>query len=176
MISARQGIDLRPQLERLDRLILRSAGVDPGALTFEFRPLWQMDAASKATIALNKAQTTQIYAGLKLWPEPVTARLVEAQLAEDGTYPGAEGIFAAGGGMAAQPVADFDPAQLRDPQGRWTAVTMTEDCVQEWADAYERCRTLLTMPNPPRSLTGGYRSLRDCAKGFVSARCGGNPV
>ena len=70
MISARQEIDLRPQLERLDRLILRSAGVDPAALTFEFRPLWQMDAAAKATIALQKAQATQIYAG----PEPVARR------------------------------------------------------------------------------------------------------
>ena len=43
MIAARQELDLRPQLERLDKLILRSAGVDPAALTFEFRPLWQMD-------------------------------------------------------------------------------------------------------------------------------------
>lgn len=89
MISARQEIDLRPQLERLDRLMLRSAGVAPEALTFGFRPLWQRDAASTVTIALQKAQATQIYAGLNLWPAATTARLVQAQLAEDGTYPGA---------------------------------------------------------------------------------------
>ena len=29
MIAARQELDLRPQLERLDRLILRSEGLDP---------------------------------------------------------------------------------------------------------------------------------------------------
>ncbi len=33
MIAARQAIDLRPQLERLDRILLRSAGVDPAALS-----------------------------------------------------------------------------------------------------------------------------------------------
>ena len=52
-------LDLRPQLERLDRLILRSAGLDPGALGFAFRPLWQLDAASAAAIALSRAQATQ---------------------------------------------------------------------------------------------------------------------
>jgi hypothetical protein len=95
MIAARQEVDLRPQLERLDRVLKASAGIDPGGLTFEFRPLWQMDAAGKAAIALQKAQATQIYAGLGLWPVEVTAGLARGQLAEDGTYPNAEASFAA---------------------------------------------------------------------------------
>jgi len=90
-------VDLRPQLERLDRLILRSKGIDPAALTFAFRPLWQMDAATKATLALSKAKATQVYAELGLWPAKTTARLVAAQLIEDGTYPGAEAVFAEAG-------------------------------------------------------------------------------
>ena len=93
-------LDLRPQLERLDRLMLRSAGLDPGALTFAFRPLWQLDAASAAAIALSRAQATQIYAGLELWPAEVTARLVEAQFAQDGTYPSAAAVFAQGAAAA----------------------------------------------------------------------------
>ncbi len=138
MISSRQEIDLRPQLERLDRLILRSAGVDPAALTFEFRPLWQLDAAEKATVALSKAQATAAYAGLNLWPAEITAQLVQAQLVEDGIYPNAEAIFAearaAGAGVAGasdvsegdiprSPIADlgYDPDQPRDLQGRWTS-------------------------------------------------------
>jgi hypothetical protein len=134
MIAARQAIDLRPQLERLDRILLRSAGVDPANVSFDFRPLWQMDAASAAAIALQKAQATQIYAGLNLWPNDVTARLVESQLIEDGVFPGAEAIFGAakaagvvadrgGSGHAASRAATdvFNPAQLRDPNGRWTA-------------------------------------------------------
>ena len=119
MIASRQAIDLRPKLERLDQLILRSAGVDPDALSFEFRPLWQMDAAASAAIALQKAQATQIYAGLGLWPAATTAALVQSQLIEDGTYPGAEIIFEAAG-QASRFNTDFNPDQLRDPQGRWT--------------------------------------------------------
>ncbi len=38
MISARQELDLRPQLERLDRVILHWEGVEPDALGFAFRP------------------------------------------------------------------------------------------------------------------------------------------
>ena len=89
MIAARQEIELRPQLERLDRLLLASVGVAPGALSFTFRPLWQMDAATKAATALQKAQATGIYAGLGLWPKDVMAGLVAGQLAEDGIYPDA---------------------------------------------------------------------------------------
>ena len=116
-------LDLRPQLERLDRLMLRSAGLDPGALTFAFRPLWQLDAASAAAIALQKAQATQIYAGLKLWPAAVTARLVEAQLVQDGTYPNAAAAFAEGEaaeGASASPTLDYDPSEPRDLRGRWS--------------------------------------------------------
>ncbi len=129
MIAARQELDLRPQLERLDRLILASEGLDPDALTFAFRPLWQMDAATAATVALTKAQATQIYAGLGLWPVKTLARLVEAQFAEDGTYPGAEAVFVgatahSGGRRTALDAfpgrPGWNPSQPRDPAGRWS--------------------------------------------------------
>ena len=126
MIAARQELDLRPQLERIDALLLRSVGVDPGALRFAFRPLWQLSAQEKAQVALAKAQATQVYAGLGLWPAGVVARLAEGQLLEDGTYPTAAAVFGSGSddgsgqGEERQPVTDFNVAQLRDPQGRWT--------------------------------------------------------
>ncbi len=151
MISARQEIDLRPQLHRLDRLLLRSAGVDPAALTFEFRPLWQMDAAEKATIALNKAQVTQIYAGLNLWPGDVTARLVEAQLVEDGTYPGAEGIFAETGAAPRAVARDKGCGRQKIST---TDVGMTEEREQEWADAF---KTMPGMAGHARSAAPPYR-------------------
>ena len=128
MIAARQELDLRPQLERLDRLILRSEGIDPGALSFAFRPLWQLDEPAKAALALSRAQATQIYAGLGLWPTAVMARLAEAQLVADGTYPNAAALFAEDGTAGDRATADafpvrpgFDPAEPRDPDGRWTA-------------------------------------------------------
>ncbi len=132
MIAARQELDLRPQLERLDRLICWSEDIDEGALSFAFRPLWQLDEPSKAALALTRAQTTQIYAGLKLWPDAVMARLVEAQFVADGTYPNAAAVFAE---QAAEVVTDarevgaiphasgeFWPEgkEPRDWHGRWT--------------------------------------------------------
>jgi len=62
MISAREESDLRPQLERLGRLIARSEGIDPAASTFAFRPLWQMDAAR-----LNASQKRQNNANGYRW-------------------------------------------------------------------------------------------------------------
>ncbi len=55
LAQGRQELDLRPQLERLDGFLLRSAGVDPSSLRFSFRPLWQLSATEKAGVALQKA-------------------------------------------------------------------------------------------------------------------------
>ncbi len=122
MIAARQELDLRPQLERLDRLICWSEDIDEGALSFAFRPLWQLDEPAKAALALSRAQATQIYAGLKLWPVAVMARLAEAQLVADGTYPNATAVFAerdVPDPDGTIPMLDYDPAQPRGPDGRW---------------------------------------------------------
>ena len=77
----------------------------------------------------------------------------------------------------------YAPDQPRDDHGRWTSggggraqVALADGCAEEWAQARLRCKILLTMPNPPRGLTGGYKDVEGCAKGFVSERCGGNPV
>ncbi len=49
-----------------------------------------------------------------------------------------------------------------------------EDCDKEWEAARETCRELLSRRNPPRGLTGGYKNIEDCARGFVTEECGGN--
>ena len=54
------------------------------------------------------------------------------------------------------------------------AVAMPLGCEEEWQLGIAQCKMLLAMPNPPRSLTGGYTDPYDCARGLVSARCGGN--
>ncbi|MGJ0397423.1 MAG: DUF1073 domain-containing protein [Methylocystis sp.] len=87
MLSSRQEVDLRPQLERLDEILIRSAGVAPDAVSFEFRPLWQMTEAEKAELRLKKAQATAVYATNALLPEPVLQKAVQEQLIEDGVYP-----------------------------------------------------------------------------------------
>jgi RHS repeat-associated protein len=51
------------------------------------------------------------------------------------------------------------------------------DCEAEWNDAYATCEELINNPTPTnRKLAGGYNNLSDCARGFVSEACGGNPV
>jgi RHS repeat-associated protein len=51
-----------------------------------------------------------------------------------------------------------------------------DDCTKEWNDAYNMCELELSKANPARGITGGYRSLYECARGLVSERCGGNRV
>ena len=78
-MAAHQELDLRPGLERLDRLMLRSEGLDPDALGFAFRPLWQLDEPARAALSLSRAQATRVYAGLGQSPADVVARLAEAR-------------------------------------------------------------------------------------------------
>ena len=56
------------------------------------------------------------------------------------------------------------------------AIATSPDCDQEWRDARTKCAELLSQPNPPRGVTGGYKNIEDCAKGLVSEACGGNPI
>ena len=69
-------------------------------------------------MALSKAQATQVYAGLNLWPSAVIGDLVRSQLLEDGTYPNAGAIFGAEGQHM---FADYDPDQPRNKVGEWTS-------------------------------------------------------
>jgi hypothetical protein len=45
-------------------------------------------------------------------------------------------------------------------------------CHDEWAKAWDWCDKELEKPRPERAV--GYRNIEDCARGLVSARCGGN--
>ncbi|MGA2492032.1 MAG: hypothetical protein ABSF67_03675 [Roseiarcus sp.] len=56
------------------------------------------------------------------------------------------------------------------------ALVLPDGCEQESARAREICSALLMAPNPPRGQTGGNSDIDNCARGFVSERCGGNPV
>jgi RHS repeat-associated protein len=52
-----------------------------------------------------------------------------------------------------------------------------EDCEQEWAEALEDCEEYINNPQKyPRGYTGGHTNALDCAKGWVSEECGGNPT
>jgi hypothetical protein len=70
------------------------------------------------------------------------------------------------------------------PHNSWTShrpvmppmlpVSGDADCAREWQEAREYCRWLIPLgPNGPN---GGYRDIENCARGLVSAGCGGNPI
>lgn len=52
--------------------------------------------------------------------------------------------------------------------------TMSAECQQEWDDAKKECLRQLESNDPDYGVTGGYTNLKDCARGLVGQRCGGN--
>lgn len=50
------------------------------------------------------------------------------------------------------------------------------DCEKEWAEARRICADELSRPFPRRTRTGGHLSIEDCARGWVTEECGGNPL
>jgi uncharacterized protein len=88
-LSGRQITDLGPALNPLDEALIRSAlGSRPAGLTYEWNPLWQMTEAEQAAIALQKAQTAQIYGVLGAMPPSALRASIQAMLLADATYPG----------------------------------------------------------------------------------------
>jgi hypothetical protein len=56
------------------------------------------------------------------------------------------------------------------------AKDLPDDCAEEWEWALEFCAKELSRPNPRKLFTGGHKNIKDCAKGLVSDRCGGNAI
>ncbi len=83
MVSAKQAAELRPQLETLYQVLVRSAlGTMPGGFAWAFNSLWQMSEKDRAALELQRAQRDQIYVNLGALPEHV----VTGDLLESGTY------------------------------------------------------------------------------------------
>jgi len=83
MVSAKQESDLRPQMEYLYEVLVRSElGHMPEDFRFDFNPLWQMSDSEQATVEKTNAERDQIYVGMGVVPEHLIAR----ELKERGTY------------------------------------------------------------------------------------------
>jgi phage-related protein (TIGR01555 family) len=80
-ISTKQENDLRPQLDYLDQVLIRSAlGNYPDNYSYDFKSLWQIDEDAQSQIELRKAQRDHIYmTDGALEPEMVTKQLFEDQ-------------------------------------------------------------------------------------------------
>jgi len=90
MIASKQESMLRPQLDRIDGPMLRSAGIETDGLWYEFSPLSELTETQKVDVAYKKAQTIKLYADMGM---NIDALLEAAEngIIEDGTIlPGFE--------------------------------------------------------------------------------------
>lgn len=82
-VTGDQESDLRPKLEYLDQILVRSElGTYPDDFCFIFNPLYQMSAVELATTQKTRADRDKIYIDAGVLTEGAVAR----ELMEDGTY------------------------------------------------------------------------------------------
>ncbi len=83
MVSAKQESELRPQLEYLYEVLVRSElGHMPEDFRFDFNPLWQLSETEQATVEKTRAERDQVYLNAGV----VTEAMVARELKERGTY------------------------------------------------------------------------------------------
>ncbi|MFC3711280.1 DUF1073 domain-containing protein [Sphingoaurantiacus capsulatus] len=94
-VAAMQANELRPLLERIDAVMLRSLfGSVPGDVWFEFAPLWQLAPKERAEVDKLNAETAAIDAASGLIPAEALAAGRRGRVIEDGCYPGLEAALA----------------------------------------------------------------------------------
>lgn len=87
-IGSMQEMDLRPGMERLDAVMLPSAGVADTGLTWQFSPLRVLTEKESADIEYLEAQTVEKLANSGLIPESALAKSVQNRLIESQRFPG----------------------------------------------------------------------------------------
>lgn len=81
-VAMEQERDLRPQLNKLDQVLVRSAlGEYPEDLEFDFEPLWQLDPEQEAQRELTKSQVDVAYLNSGLLDEETVLRRIQADSA-----------------------------------------------------------------------------------------------
>lgn len=78
-ISSRQELELRPDLEYLDRAIAANLGIDPGKMNFTFDPLWQLSDTERATVLESTARALQLFLDMGVITESMVAREAKNQ-------------------------------------------------------------------------------------------------
>jgi phage-related protein (TIGR01555 family) len=93
-IKAAQENELRPSLERLDQVLIRSAlGSYDENISYDWAPLWQLSGLEQTQMALAQAQAFQIDVSSGVIPEPVLAEARKSQLIQSGFYPGLDDAY-----------------------------------------------------------------------------------
>lgn len=90
-IAARQNNEIRPLLDRIDAVLLRSLfGAVPPDAWYAFAPLWQLTPTERAEVDKLNAETAAIDAASGLLPRKALAAGRQGRVIDDGVYPGIE--------------------------------------------------------------------------------------
>jgi hypothetical protein len=94
-IAARQNNEIRPLLDRIDAVMLRSLfGSAPADAWYLFAPLWQLTPKDRAEVDKLYAETAAIDAESGLLPRAALAAGRRGRVIDDGVYPGLEAALA----------------------------------------------------------------------------------
>lgn len=115
-IGAKQEMHLRGPMERLDAVVLASAGVKAG-LTWKFSTLMVMTEQQEAEIEAKEADTITKVAAVALIPESALAKSFQNRLIESGRWPGLGKLIeeAEAAGEELPGANEPDPSALVDP-------------------------------------------------------------
>jgi phage-related protein (TIGR01555 family) len=119
-IGAKQEMDLRPAMERLDAVILPSAGVTDTGLSWNYSPLRVVTEKEAAEIEWQEAQAVEKYANVNLMPESALAKSVQNRLIESQRWPGLQDAIAeaeASGEALPGDLAELDVVPIPGQQG-----------------------------------------------------------
>ncbi|PUA41426.1 hypothetical protein C5U62_31820 [Pseudomonas protegens] len=117
-IQAIQELEATPAMALLDECLLRSAlGTRPAEIHYIWNPLWQPTATEQSEINKRTAETVQILANTKLWPEDAFSKAATTMLVEQSVLPGLEAALVEYGSGLPQDDLDDMPPPPSDPMG-----------------------------------------------------------
>lgn len=78
-INSKQELELRPDIEYLDRAIAANIGIDSGKMEFSFDPLWQLSDVERSQVLESNARAFQIFLDMGTITESMIAREAKNQ-------------------------------------------------------------------------------------------------
>lgn len=132
-LAADQEMTLRPRLEKLDEVLIRSAlGNRPPEVHFTFAPLWQISDKERADIFKTKADGARALVGTggaspQIMPIEALSDALVNSFIEDGSLPGLEDAIEEYGNLASQEEdPDDEAAAMGEPYPAPPAEVPTE--------------------------------------------------
>ena len=139
-------------------------------------PFMNVDRTGRGAIAYGGGIVGGLVGGIIGSAEPGGGTAAGALVGARYGYGVGRGIEIAIWMVADNPAENAKSKALADAGAKMCFPEDDDGCDKEWEEARNMCKRELDKPNPNFGLTGGHYDVQNCAKGLVSARCGGNKV